>query len=416
MKNTIKMVSPLVLALVISSQVLGGDLIGFVQKPQLLETGAAGHGINHYRPRWSSDGKWLSFELIDENSLRMFVAVPGTDIRFECRAKSSSGSEGGLDLFSDKSSGKVAVTRLSWAKQPASNTAMFCFTDDGRLYKSNAYVLSGKPSITPPKEFISQVKMGDVGTRNGVLIPEFGYMIGATQPPVIFTDNDSGDLYAITETQELRQMTFIKPGEKITDSCAKFRPPNNRSIVFVRTFEGNSDLYFIDDITHPKETARVLLNWKRSDEFAPTWSPDGKLIAFFSNYAGDSPGKKTFDLYVLNPFTKDAPRLIVKNVRPDNVEEKLGPPYIGPQWMGNDVIVFASDDNQAKDPLMYAVISTGAAETLPIETILNDSPSICDLGDGTFLLAYTTFGKASTDLSQPDITNKIYYAKMIFSK
>ncbi len=393
-----------------------GDLISFVEKPRLFDTGDVGRGVNHYRPRWSADGKWLSFELIDENSLRLFVAVPGTEARFECRGKAAGGSSGGLDLFSDASSGRFAVTRLTWAHQPLSNTAMFCFTDDGTLYKSNAYMLAGKPAVTPPKEFMSRLKLGEVGSRNGILIPEFGHVSGKGQPPVIFTDNDSGDLFAITETQELRQMTFIKPGEKVTDSCAKFRPPDNRSVVFVRTFEGNSDLYIIDDITRPEGGTRKLLAWDKSDELAPNWSPDGKLIAFFSNNAGDAPGKKTFDLFVLDPAMKDVPRLLAKNVRPDNIEEKLGPPYMGPQWMGNDVIIFARDDNQAKDPLMCVQISTGLSEEIPVGTILNDSPSVCDLGDGTYLLAYTTFGKASTDLSQPDITSKIYFAKMIFSR
>jgi hypothetical protein len=394
---------------------LSGELINFIEKPRLLDTGDVGKSVNHYRPRWSPDGKWLSFELINEYSLRIFVAMPGTDVRFECRGRSSEGSAG-LDLFSDKSSRKMAVTRLSWAKQASSNTDMFCFTDDGVLFKSNAYVLSGRPAITPPKEFMSAIKMGDVGNRNGILVPELGFPPPKGQAPVIFTDNDSGNLFAITEIQELRQMTFKKPGAKITDSCAKFHPPDNRAVAYVRTFEGNSDLFIIDDITRPLETTRPLVDWARSDEFSPTWSPDGMLIAFYSNNAGESPGKKNFDLYVMDPLTKNPPRLVARNVRPDDVEEKMGPPYIGPQWMGNDVLIFASDDNQAKDPLMYIRLSTGETDVLPVETILNDSPCVCDLGDGTYLLAYTTFGKSSTDLSQPDITNKIYYAKMIFSK
>jgi hypothetical protein len=405
-----------VLAMILPSLVRSQELLNFVDKPQLLETGDIGKGFNYYRPRWSPDGQWLSFELIDENSLRTFVAIPGTNTCFECRGKSSAASSGGLDLFSEKTGGRAAVTRLSWAKQTISNTASFCFSDEGALYKSNAYILTGKPAITPPREFISVAKMGEVGKNNGILIPEMGFTSSKSQAPVLFTDNDSGRLFMIFGNQDLKQITFDTDKLKFTDCCPKFHPTDNLSVVFVRTFEGNSDLFIIDDLNNPRATTRKLLDWPKSDEFAPTWSPDGKHIAFYSNGDGATPNKKSFDLYILDPASKGQPTLLVKNIRPDNIEEKLGPPYIGPQWIGNDVIIFAKDDNQAKDPLMYVQISTKLIETLPVGTILNDSPSICDLGDGTYLFAYTAFGKATVDLSQPDINNRIYFAKLIFSR
>ena len=393
-----------------------GELISFVEKPQLLNTGDAGKGKNHYRPRWSGDGQWLSFELIDDNSLRIFVTIPGSDFRFECRSKQKPGYSGALDLFGDTDGGKVAITRLSWAKQPFNNTSMFCFIDEGVLYKSFAFMSSSGHSLSPVGQFIPLPKMGAIGSENGLFIPELGYTPAKGQPPVVFTDNDSGNLFAITETMSLKQMTFSDPNEVFTDYSAKFKPVDNSAIAFVRAFEGNSDLYLIEDIAHPEETVRPILNWNKSDEIVPTWSPDGNKIAFYSNRHEKGGSKKQWDLYIADPASGNEPTLLVKNVRPDNIDEKIAPPYIGPQWMGNDVIVYVNDNKPEKDPLMYIQLSTGKAEVLPVGTILNDCPSICDLGDGTYMLAYTTFGEAATDLSQPDITNKIYYAKMIFSE
>jgi hypothetical protein len=396
---------------------LGGELLTFIEKPQQLNTGDVGKGVNHYRPRWSPDGKWLSFELIDDQSLRTFIITPASGERFECRGQAKNKSTGGLDLFDDQRTERMAVTRLSWAGRIFNGTAMFCFTDNGCLYKAFAYPSGNKSGISLPGEFIRSTDQNKKSPINDVLLPELGYPPLKGQPPVIFTDNQNGSLFAITETQQLRQMTYRKPEEKITDFCGKFCPVDNKALVFVRAFEGNADLYIIEDVAHPQETTRPLVAYEKSEEIAPSWSPDGNRIAFYSNYgSSNTPNNKSFDLYVINLQSKKPPTLVAKSVRPDNVEDKLSPPYIGPQWIGNDIILFVKDDKPQKDPLMYVQISTGIISTLTTETILNDSPNISDLGDGTYLIAYTTFGKPATDLSHPDITNKIYYGKLVLNK
>lgn len=413
----IRLLIALMTVLFITGMALSDELINFVDKPRLLKTGDAGQGENHFRPRWSSNGNWLSFELINDNSLRIFVIVPGTDFIYECRSKQKDSYSSTLDLFGGASSGgKVAITRLSWARQPFNNTAMFCFVDDGVLYKSFAFISGDKPSVAPVGQFIPSSKMANVGKKNGLFIPELGYTPQKGQPPVVFTDNDTGNLFAITEMKSLVQMTFKKIDEAFSDYCAKFKPVDNSSIIFVRAYEGNSELYLIEDITHPEESLKHLLKWKKSDEIAPTWSPDGSKIAFYSNRLNSGGSKKQWDLYYMNVSSNSEPKLLASNVRPDNIDEKIAPPYIGPQWMGNDVIIFVSDDKHNKDPMMYVQLSTDKTEVLPVGTILNDSPIVYDAGDGTYLLAYTTFGEKTTDLTQPDITNKIYYAKMIFSE
>lgn len=396
---------------------ISGELLTFIETPQQLNTGDVGKGVNHYRPRWSPDGKLLSFELIDDQSLRTFIIAPANGDRYECRGQVKNKSSVGLDLFEDQRTDRLAVTRLSWAGRLFNGTAMYCFTDNGSLYKAFAYPSGNKLSFSIPGEFIRSSDQNKKNPINDVLLPELGYPPAKGQPPVIFTDNQNGSLFAITETQQLKQMTYRKPQEKITDFCGRFRPIDNKALVFVRAFEGNADLYIVEDVSFPEESTRPLVAYAKSEEVAPSWSPDGSKIAFYSNYGtADTPNNKTFDLYVISPQSQKSPTLIAKSVRPDNVEDKLSPPYIGPQWIGNDIILFVKDDKQLKDPLMYAQLSTGAVSTLTTETILNDSPNVRDLGDGTYLIAYTTFGKPSTDLSKPDISNKIYYGKLILNK
>ncbi|MQG11849.1 MAG: hypothetical protein FI716_10145 [SAR202 cluster bacterium] len=59
--------------------------------------------------------------------------------------------------------------------------------------------------------------------------------------------------------------------------------PNGKHIVFVRVFEGNSDLYLasrLKDGTWQDDVELTRLTQHEEDDLAPAWSPDGDTIAF----------------------------------------------------------------------------------------------------------------------------------------
>lgn len=59
--------------------------------------------------------------------------------------------------------------------------------------------------------------------------------------------------------------------------------PNGKHIVFVRVFEGNSDLYLaslLKDGTWQDDVELTRLTQHEEDDLAPVWSPDGDTIAF----------------------------------------------------------------------------------------------------------------------------------------
>jgi len=61
--------------------------------------------------------------------------------------------------------------------------------------------------------------------------------------------------------------------------------PNGKDIVFVRVFEGNSDIYLasrLKDGTWQDDVELTRLTQHEEDDLAPAWSPDGDTIAFVS--------------------------------------------------------------------------------------------------------------------------------------
>ncbi len=131
----------------------------------------------------------------------------------------------------------------------------------------------------------------------------------------------------------------------------------------------NHDIVVITDLAKPVESLKHLTRWPY-DDLRPAWSPDGKKIAFYSNYniANDP---KTWSLIVVAANGSDpadgeglAAKVIAADVIPD-IES-------GPAWMpDSERIVYVKNDRQEYNPVYIADLNQRTNVPIKTDTKMN---------------------------------------------
>ena len=188
------------------------------------------------------------------------------------------------------------------------------------------------------------------------------------------------DIYAL-ENPPTRLTT--SPG---LDFYATFSPQGS-ALAYTAMTEQGANIHVIDDPSRPDATNRALTAW-RSNQLKPSWSPDGRWIAFFSNHNRSS----GFDLYVVAARGGE-PRLVASNVVPNERR--------GPAWTpDSEAIVTVIDDPNSGDPLVLAKLD-GTLRNLTTSTLNNAEPSVSPiLADGSLRIAFVAQGGRGDDIQK----------------
>jgi Tol biopolymer transport system component len=141
----------------------------------------------------------------------------------------------------------------------------------------------------------------------------------------------------------------------------------------------NHDIYVMADVAKPGDSIKALTRWPH-DDLRPVWSPDGKKIAFYSNYnaAGDP---KVWAVVVIAADGTDpaqgeglAAKVVAEDVVPD-VER-------GPAWMPDSGrIVYVKNDKHEYNPIYVVDVRDRTNAPVRTETKMNHDVSIA--ADGT---------------------------------
>lgn len=323
-----------------------------------------GSGRNDGNPVWSPSGMFLSFERSIGDKKEIHIALAdGTD--FQTVYHQLSGDGGEMKFFFPGVVEDISYNAgITWS--PVEDR--FVFMSNGGEGNYDLYLgeLGGKiiARLTDHKEKDGQAHWSPIAEK------------------VVFVSGRTGkgDLYFMD--LRTRALMRVTQGGKSAGDKEYLYPqlsPDGRKIVMIAGSNENHDIVLIPDVARTGAPQKQLTTWT-SDDLRPIWSPDGKKIAFYSNYnaAGDP---RLWSIFVIAADGSDpvdgeglAAKWVAEDIIPD-VER-------GPAWMPDSSrIVFVKNDRQEYNPLY--VVDTRDRTTLPIKTETRMNHDVACSADGS---------------------------------
>jgi Tol biopolymer transport system component len=330
---------------------------------------------NEHNPRFSPDGKRLSFERREGSSQAIYVVDLAADGAAPVRvssapARAAASAEEAL-LGSARPSDESFNTQLSFF--PNGRDVVFTGNGTAGVYRIFRGTLGGRfdaiagdskeeghPAVSPDGRFLVYV-----AARRGVGKLYLRDLTTGVERPL--TDGASVDLFPAWS-------------------------PTSKALAYTSGENDNHDVYLIPDVTAPAPARVALTAWK-FDDLRPVFSPDGKRIAFYTNFS-PSGQEREWSIVVVsadgttpNKGTPLAERAVATDVIKD--------PEIGPAWLPDSRrIVYARNVKAEFNPIWTVDVDTRAAVRLDTGTRMNHDLTCAS--DGT--LAFRAQVKSWDDI------------------
>lgn len=139
--------------------------------------------------------------------------------------------------------------------------------------------------------------------------------------------------------------------------------PDSRLVAYTSGDNDNHDV-FVVDVSVPQATPRQLTTWKY-DDLRPTFSPDGTLLAFYSNYSPSGEEKEWSIVTV--PADGTGPTKGTALAKLAVAVNAVKDPEVGPAWLPwGRALVYARNNKAEWNPIY--VVDAETHEELRIET------------------------------------------------
>jgi len=325
------------------------------QKPELVEPlfvrplVKIESGRNDSNPVWSPRGAFVAFERSVGDKKEIRITLPdGTLIQtvYFMLSDGNKGTKFFLPGVSEETSYNAGIT---WAP----DQCRFVYMSNGGEGNYDIYLqdlgVKAPIRLTDHKEKDGQADWSPVADRVVLVSGRTG----------------NGDIYLLD--LKTRGLTRLTGGGK-----AYLYPrwsPGGERLVMMHGSNENHHILVINDVARPVESQKRLTTWPY-DDLRPVWSPDGKKIAFYSNYNPDGDPKR-WSVVVIAADGSDPTEgegLVAKVVAMDVIPDV----EMGPSWMPDSSrIVFVKNNRQEYNPIYVADLKQKTVVPLKTETKMN---------------------------------------------
>jgi len=331
---------------------------------------ASRDGANLQRPKWSPDGKLLSYEanFHDDKRIELYVGSPDPKVvsaigapRFTRVLPAVSPSSSLTAGFSKMGTVGEVAYEISFAPP---TIGRFVYSASNDLQDYDLYISGGGAITSVP------------GADGGPEWSPNGHFIAFTS-----ARTGEGDLYLIDVNNignPPRRLTDMNDSSELYITWS----PDSTKLAFVGHSHQGDNLWLIPGLGD--EPIR-LTDWTGS-QTRPTFSPNGRWVAFYANLENAD----RMDLYIVEPRQAATPRMVVKGVVPN---------AHGPAWTPDgDHLVTVLDQDDKYDPIALVEAKQGDdAQILDLGTVGNGDLDVVKGADGRAHLAWVAQGRAKDD-------------------
>lgn len=315
---------------------------------------------NCQSPRWSPDGSMLAWEVNyhDRKIVEQYVATFGSTAapkKVVPLTRSSSTISSGFDV----SAAQQVVHELSFG--PAGSRWKYVYAASGAAEDYDLYV-----------DGIGPVAVASGADGNPAWSPDGRY--------IAFTSarTGQGDLYLL-DLNALEAAPLKLSGDPVASELYVSWAPDSQRLAFVGHTKQGDNVYVIDNVGFP--APRAFTSWERTQTH-PTWSPDGTMLAFYSNHTDIN----RYDLYMAP--VNGTPTLVATDVVMSSG---------GPAWTPDSrhLLYVKHDENKFNPVYAAPVRQPSQAAALPTDTVGNGDLAVVKRADGKVWLAVVAQGRTS---------------------